>query len=1110
MAAITKKNNSLKAAYPRYVLVLLCGAIVLIFSVSGLVITQSLRSHALKEIADESKAAIGALSTGLIRELRETQKGAQNLAGSPWVPPVLIRGNPQDIKRVNRVLDRYNRSFDASVCYLLNQQGITVASSNRNTSESFIGKDYSFRPYFQKAIGGKAGSYFALGITSKKRGHYASYPVISGDQKIIGVVVIKDEIDYFADAFRKFKHCYLIDPNGIIFLGSRSHFVLKSLWPVSQKARDELKKTQQFGEGPFEHLLDQEYKDGQKVQFLNQTWLVNRNYINDQGWSVLMLSSTKGARLYGLLGILTTAFIIILLIVFLGILFYMDKSRQKVLESEEKYRELVQNANSIILRLDSEGRIVFINEYAQNFFGYMESEIFGKSVVGTIVPEQDSEGIDVAQVIENLLKDTERYKYNENENIKRNGDRVWVAWTNRVIKNEPAGKNEILCVGTDITQNRRASEHIRRLSTAVEQSPSVIAITDLNGNLEYVNPKFCVSTGYSLEEAKGQNPRILKSGEQPKEVYKDMWEKIAKGEEWRGEFHNKRKDGSLYWELASISPIRNAQGEITHYLKVAEDITERKRAEQMLAETKEALEQQTWGLKKTNETLKLLYKELEEKNAELKKLDRLKSDFVSTVSHELRTPLAITTEGISLVIDQIAGPINDKQRNLLHTSKENLVRLNKIINDLLDISKIESGRLELGKSITDISRIIQKTVNSYQTVADPKKITIRTHFPEERIILFIDQDKIIQALNNLIYNAIKFTKEQGVIDITLASQETEVVISIKDNGVGISHEDMKKLFSKFQQFGRTHGPGAKGTGLGLSITKALVELHGGRIWAESALGEGTTFSFTLPNYKKVIGEFEENLSDDIEEAQQSKKDMTLLLMDVVNYQKIVDRFDEYVLADTMNKIFSIIEQIVSRPKDRALIIDQHTIYISLPQTSKSGGNAVIRRIREEINAQSFMVEKEDVSVYMRFSMAVAPAQGTDRETLIQHARKKLLQPRTVLVVDDHPQIVRILQMRLENKGYQTVPAYNGKEALNEIEKRKPDLIILDIMMPEMNGYEVYGRLKEDPETSDIPVVMLSAHDVDMGKIETFGPKAVPVIQKTGGFENLVSKLEELV
>lgn len=274
------------------------------------------------------------------------------------------------------------------------------------------------------------------------------------------------------------------------------------------------------------------------------------------------------------------------------------------------------------------------------------------------------------------------------------------------------------------------------------------------------------------------------------------------------------------------------------------DITKEELIRQ-LKTAKEELEVQTWGLTKTNEAIKVLYKELEKKNQELQKLDQLKSDFVNAVSHELRTPLTTIREVISQVLDGILGATTSEQREFLSICLEDVDRLKRIIDDLLDISKLEAGKVQLNKEEVDIVSLAKAVIATFYPKAKLKNLEIREKFPDEKALAYVDKDSIIQVFTNLIGNAFKFT-EKGSIEISVTDNPEYVECCVADTGRGISEDDLPKVFSKFQQFNRMDGPGEKGTGLGLSISKSIIDLHRGKMWVESKLNQGTKFIFTLP------------------------------------------------------------------------------------------------------------------------------------------------------------------------------------------------------------------------------------------------------------------------
>lgn len=285
--------------------------------------------------------------------------------------------------------------------------------------------------------------------------------------------------------------------------------------------------------------------------------------------------------------------------------------------------------------------------------------------------------------------------------------------------------------------------------------------------------------------------------------------------------------------------------------KLIGEIVDRRQAEEVLRQSEEELrrhrdhlgelvEERTRELKQANEQLQ---REVEER----RRAEHLKDDFVSTVSHELRTPLAITKEGISLLADAIPGPVNERQAKVLHTAGSNIDRLARIINDLLDISKIEAGRMELHHVRLDLTALVRQTAASIEPLARRKDLELRIDLQESPAEIYADPDRLVQVLTNLLGNAVKFTKA-GWISVSVRTTNGEVECAVADTGPGLDENDLPRVFDKFTQFGRVDGAGEKGTGLGLAIARNIVELHGGTIGVESQKGGGARFSFRIPRY----------------------------------------------------------------------------------------------------------------------------------------------------------------------------------------------------------------------------------------------------------------------
>lgn len=412
-------------------------------------------------------------------------------------------------------------------------------------------------------------------------------------------------------------------------------------------------------------------------------------------------------------------------------------------------------------------------------------------------------------------------------------------------------------------------------------------------------------------------------------------------------------------------------------------IMERIQAKTELRKVKEELEIQTWGLKKTNQGIKLLYKELEKKNAELRKLDQLKTDFVSTVSHELRTPLSITKEGISLVLDKITGQINPQQEKILTVAKDNIDRLAKIINELLDISKIEAGRIELKKELVNIADLVRQVVVSFEPKVNKKGLELRINLPSRDIDSYVDADKITQVFTNLVSNALKFT-EKGHIEIEVKELEDEIECSVMDTGIGISQDDLPKVFDKFQQFGRAAGAGEKGTGLGLSIAKGLIEIHRGRIWLESELDKGTKFSFTLSKYSSDIM-FKDYVDNAIRRAKERDLRVSIIIVSIVNFDKIKQEFSPEKIDVILKEIEGILKGTLRRQGD-IVVKDSGEIIVLLTDCNKE--NALIIEGRLEQGIDDYLLRQNLTDkVNFRFGSATYPDEARNDEELVRKAKQ---------------------------------------------------------------------------------------------------------------------------
>lgn len=380
-------------------------------------------------------------------------------------------------------------------------------------------------------------------------------------------------------------------------------------------------------------------------------------------------------------------------------------------------------------------------------------------------------------------------------------------------------------------------DSLRKLSLAIEQSPHSIVITDLNGRIEYVNRAFVANTGYGQQEAVGENPRLLHSGLTPDQNYRELWETLKRGEVWRGEFVNQRKDHSIYEEFAIISPVRQADGTITHYLAIKEDITEKKKTQLELENYRQRLENLV-----TERTA-----ELRQAKEEAETANRAKSIFLSNMSHEIRTPMnAILGLTHLLQRDLDPGEVRDRVLRI----GESAQHLMAIFNDILDISKIEAGRMPINVADFSLPEIVLSASRSYGEEARAKGVGFECNLdPRIPSVLRGDSLRVRQILINYLSNAVKFT-DRGRITLNLSitaddGQSVTLRGTVSDTGIGISPDILERLFRPFEQADNSTTRRYGGTGLGLAISRRLAEAMGGTTGADSTPGGGSTFWFTI-------------------------------------------------------------------------------------------------------------------------------------------------------------------------------------------------------------------------------------------------------------------------
>ena len=512
-------------------------------------------------------------------------------------------------------------------------------------------------------------------------------------------------------------------------------------------------------------------------------------------------------------------------------------------ESEALNRSTLDSVSAEIAVLDSNGTITAVNRPWRRFAEENAIEP-GQAVPGTGVGANylavcldrtgaaSAEALDASDGIRAVL-DGRLLGFSLEYPCHSPGQQRWFSMSVTPLGRQGRGA---VVAHTDITQRKRDEAELRKLALAIEQSPESVVITDTDACIEYVNQAFLRNTGYTREEVLGQNPRMLHSGRTTRETYREMWAELSEGRPWKGEFHNRRKDGSEYVEFAIITPLRQPDGAITHYVAVKEDITEKKHLGLELDRHRHHLE----GLVAQRTA------ELDAARQQAEAANLAKSAFLANMSHEIRTPMNAILGLTHLMRRSSATPQQAERLDKIDGAGRHLLA---IINDILDLSKIETGRVQLETIDFPLSSVLDNVASLIGQSARDKGLRIDVDGDDVPPWLRGDPTRLRQALLNYAGNAVKFT-ERGAITLRARLLEEHgddllVRFEVSDTGIGIAPENKARLFRVFEQADPTITRKYGGTGLGLAITHRLAQMMGGDVGADSTPRIGSTFWFTV-------------------------------------------------------------------------------------------------------------------------------------------------------------------------------------------------------------------------------------------------------------------------
>jgi PAS domain S-box-containing protein len=510
-------------------------------------------------------------------------------------------------------------------------------------------------------------------------------------------------------------------------------------------------------------------------------------------------------------------------------------------EDVVKFRTISEQSNYGSAIADLQGSLIYMNPAFAAMHGYTIEEMMGMSLT-RIHHEKD---LPYVFAMIGKIQNEGGFTMQEVPHMRKDGSLFPSLMSATLILDDLGKPVYMSATVIDISEKKAQEREIVKLKLAIEQSPVAIVITDLDANIEYVSPAFSEITGFSIDEVIGENCRMLKSGETPDEVYDDLWGTIKSGNVWQAEWKNRKKNGELYWESISITPVLNDDGEISNYLAIKQDISERKRAEMEILDLNTNLE----------EKIAVRTVELEAARIEAEKANAAKSEFLSRMSHELRTPMnSILGFAQLLEMGQISAAQLKSVTHILRSGKHLL----QLINEVLDISRIEAGRISLSLEPVELHGMFNEVIDSVTPYALSRSIGLECRVDAGAMHVMSDRQRLKQVLLNLINNAIKYNHDGGSVRVNAQVLPDGMVrICVNDTGVGISQDDIPKLFTPFERIGAEKSE-TEGTGLGLTVVKRLIDVMEGRLGVESTPGKGSTFWVELPYSQSQLQSAKEN------------------------------------------------------------------------------------------------------------------------------------------------------------------------------------------------------------------------------------------------------------
>ena len=749
---------------------------------------------------------------------------------------------------------------------------------------------------------------------------------------------------------------------------------------------------------------------------------------------------------------------------------------------------LVEASPDALIALDAEGTILYWSAGAEAIYGYAKGEALGVRLQNLVTPpEFVAEG-------EQIIRDAIEHGLAVHEAVhrKKDGSAIYVDITAKTVRDKTGNIEFVAVSHKDVTQ-LKVLNHGKILEARyrglLESVPDAIVMVNNTGRIILVNGQAEELFGYTKAELLGKPIEILlpQRFREGHVSHRTQYFVEPKTRTMGAglELFACRQDGTEFPVEICLSPLRTEEG--TFAMSAIRDIADRKKLQEELRKTNEELQQQNQSAQQAN---------------------RLKSEFLANMSHELRTPLNGIIGFAEIMHDEKVGPISPDHKEYLHDILTSARHLLQLINDVLDLSKVESGKFEFLFEKTDPVILVGEVRDIVRTLAAKKRIKLQTEIHPSLSTIEADARSLKQILYNYVSNALKFTPEEGEVKVSIMPEEGDSFrIEVADTGVGIRSEDLHRLFMEFQQLDTSSSEQYAGTGLGLALTKRIVEAHGGHVGVKSTPGKGSIFYATMPRVQRVEPTI---VHETPAVAIPPGAPLILVVED--------DAGDRASIAAALRGAGYAVEAVATGAEALVRSREQRfsaiTLDIILPDMS---GRAVLEKLRERgLNRQTPVI----VVTLLAHKGVVAGFQVTDilskpvaQSDLIKALERCSVAPgkvRPILVVDDDETSLRLADEMLRQLGYRTVCHQDAMSALRAATKEHPAAVVLDLVMPEMTGFEFLTRFRKTIRGRRTPVIVWTGKDLtDVERAELRSAASI-VTRKTEQAEELVHEIQTIL